>query len=329
MSQSGRRELSRDERPPRSTTSEGRLVIIGNFDGVHVGHQVVLTRAGQEAARRRLTPTVLTFDPHPTLVLTGKNRPCLTTLPRKTRLLQAVVPGLDVWVEPFSLELAQLTPEEFAARILVQELSAQVVVVGKNFRFGRGRSGDLLTLQKLGILLGFEARAEELVGDEQGSYSSTRIRQLIAQGEVEEAIRLLGRPHLFSGRVAQGDRRGRALGFPTANLVDIPEVLPAPGVYAAHVYDSSAGGAFLGAGVAHLGARPTVDRPESNEVHVLGQELELYDKVLGVGLLRRLRGTKHFPSLQALKEQIHRDAAEAAQVASHLPPSERPLGGPP
>lgn len=326
MSQSGQPESPEggDGALPRSSRVQRRFVVIGNFDGVHLGHQAILMRAGREAARLGLSPTVLTFDPHPTFVLSGEERPCLTTLPRKMRLLRALVPGLEVWVESFSVELAQLSPSDFCSQVLSRKLASSVVLVGQNFRFGHRRAGDLSMLRALGETFGFETRIADLVGDERGAFSSTRIRSLLAAGEVEEANQVLGRPHLFSGQVVHGDRRGRELGFPTANLVDIPQVLPKDGVYAVHVYDAENGGRHLGPGVANLGARPTVARPAASEVHVIDRDVALYGKRLAVSVLERLRSVERFASLDALKAQIARDVERAQSVCALLPSPEVP-----
>lgn len=303
-----------DTSPP-SIAPSGRLVVIGNFDGVHLGHQSVLASAEVEAARRGLRLSVLTFDPHPAVVLGRQARAVLTLTARKVRLLQAIVPGIGVIVKHFDEGLANLSPEEFAAQILRQELDARVVLVGENFRFGKGRAGDLSTLKELGRVLGFEARAEPMRGDQKGPFSSTRVRNLLSEGNVGEAQTILGRPHLLSGRVVEGDRRGRTLGFPTANLEGVQQALPAEGVYAVHVFDmEKTPTEFLAAGVANLGPRPTVERPHALEVHLLDFSGDLYGKRIGIHLLAYLRPSKKFESLDDLKRQIQRDVDEAQRI---------------
>jgi riboflavin kinase/FMN adenylyltransferase len=296
-------------------------VVIGNFDGVHRGHQAVLAAAQHDAESLGLRLSVLTFDPHPAVVLGRQARAVLTTTARKVRLLQAVVPGISVIVKRFDEDLAALSPEEFAAQILRQELDARVVLVGENFRFGKGRSGDLATLKQLGKDLGFDARAEPLRGDQFGAYSSTRVRTLLAEGNVSDAANILGRAHFLSGHVVEGDKRGRTLGFPTANLEGVGQALPAEGVYAVHVFDLEATPMeFLASGVANLGARPTVDRPPALEVHLLDFDGELYGRRLGLTLLAHLRPTRKFDGIEALTLQIQRDADEARRLSSLQPP---------
>jgi riboflavin kinase/FMN adenylyltransferase len=297
------------------------LVVIGNFDGVHRGHQAVLRAASQEAQARGLSLLVLTFDPHPAEVLGRASRSVLTHTERKVRLLEAVVPGLAVYVKRFDLQLAGYSPEQFAKLILRDELGAKVVLVGENFRFGKGRAGDLATLGRWGKELGFDAWAETLLGDEEGAFSSTRIRALLAAGDVRGAAEMLGRPHLLSGRVTRGDQRGRTLGFPTANLTGVQETLPREGVYAVHVYEITEETIQpLAPGVANLGARPTVERPATIEVHLLDFEEDLYDRTLAITLVDFLRPVEKFDDVLGLQAQIARDAEQARQtVANPLP----------
>jgi len=206
--------------------------MVGNFDGVHCGHQWVLRRGLELAEQRALVPLVLTFDPHPSVVLGRGTRAVLTPLDRKLDLLTRLSDQLGVVVEPFTPELASASPREFARDLLQRKLAARLVTVGQNFRFGRGRAGDASMLAALGNELGFEARAELLHGDDAGAISSTRIRELITGGEVAQAERLLGRPHALLGVVEHGEHVARQLGVPSANLGGIPELLPARGVYA-------------------------------------------------------------------------------------------------
>ncbi len=293
---------------------EGSLVAIGNFDGVHTGHRAVLESAIQEARTRRLAPVVLTFDPHPSVVLGRAPRPVLTTLERKLELIGRIG-ELTVVVEPFTRELAALTPEQFARDLLADALRAHVVLVGRNFRFGRGRAGDLDVLSTLGAQLGFEARSEELVSHDDEAVSSTRIRSLVAAGDVVGACRLLDRPHAVTGTVVEGDRRGRTLGFPTANLADVQEALPANGVYACVVDVVEDGVARkLGRAAVNLGARPTVGGGFSVEAHVLEHASDLYGQRLRLHFVERLRNERRFDGLPALKAQIASDVEAAGAV---------------
>lgn len=285
-----------------------KLVVIGNFDGVHLGHVAVLAVALQQARARHLVPTLLTFDPHPAVILGRAPPSLLTTLERRRELVAELFPEIDFSVEPFTPELAVLTPEQFASEILASKLGARFVLVGENFRFGKSRAGDLSVLIELGVRLGFEAEAVDLSGDAEGPYSSSRIRHALGRGLVEEASRLLGRPHRLKGRVVHGDERGRLLGFPTANLEQILEAQPGDGVYSVEVRLPN--GAVVH-GVANVGGRPTVGRPPSVEVHLLDFEGDLYGLELEVDFLERLREVRRFDSVEALISQIGEDAAEA------------------
>jgi len=301
--------------------SGGALVIIGNFDGVHRGHQAVLGASALAAKRAGLVPAVLTFHPHPAEVLGRGALPALTTLERKIELIIRLDPAFAVVVEPFDAELARCEPEEFAERLLVRELGAKSVVVGQNFRFGRNRAGDLPALSRLGERLGFEVRAEPLHGDAAGAYSSTRVRAALARGELDEVNEALGRPHSLSGSVIRGAGRGRSLGVPTANLGPVPEALPSYGVYACLVDRLGADGPrALARGVANVGVRPTVGAGFGVEAHLFDLDEDLYGAVLRVHLVRRLREERRFPGVNELKAQIELDIAEArAALAGREP----------
>lgn len=289
------------------------LVAIGNFDGVHAGHRAVLSRACEHARERALRPFVLTFHPHPSEVLGRGALPLLTTLERKVELILGLDPELSVVVQPFTRPLAGSAPDEFVRELLVNHLGAALVQVGHNFRFGRGRSGDLATLTELGERYGFDARAEPLFGDAAGNYSSTRVREALAQGDLDEVTRVLGRPHMLSGTVVPGERRGRALGFPTANLFPVREALPPDGVYAVLVdlEEEPCRVRAFGRGVMNIGVRPTFGAGRSIEVFVLDREADLYDKKLRVHLVARLRGEQRFSGIDALREQIAQDVEHA------------------
>lgn len=303
---------------PRST-----LVAIGNFDGVHVGHQAVIRAAASEARERGLLPFVLTFHPHPAQVLGRGGLPILTTIARKTELICRIDPDLRVVVEPFTHELAAMSPEEFVRELLIEALGARVVIIGQNFRFGHNRAGSIETLQALGAELGFDARAEQLAGDDKGTYSSTRARELLEAGDLAVLERVLGRPHALGGTVVEGQKRGRTLGFPTANLSGIAEALPPHGVYAVLVdlLDESTGRAqVLGRGVANLGVRPTLGAGASFEVHVFDIDQDLYGRTLRVHLVERLREERRFSDVTALAAQIARDGERAREVIAGRSP---------
>jgi riboflavin kinase / FMN adenylyltransferase len=270
-----------------------RAIALGTFDGVHRGHRRVV-----EAAKAAGLPTtVVTFDPHPRIAL-GNQVGLLTTLERRIELLEEL--GVDVHVVPFTSDLALQTPEEFAESVL-RPLGAKVVAAGENFRFGRGRSGDLATLAGLG----FDVRPVPLVD----GVSSSRIRQLVAAGEIEGAAQLLGRPPEVEGTVVAGDARGGTLGYPTANLAVPAEILvPAYGIYAGQVGDHRA--------AMSIGVNPHYGGEERRvEAFLLDFEGDLYGRRLVVELWKRLRSERAFDSEQALIDQIARDVQEARRAS--------------
>jgi riboflavin kinase/FMN adenylyltransferase len=281
-----------------------------------------LSRVLEEAKTLGLKPVVLTFHPHPSEVLGQAARPVLTPIERKIELLARLSPELSIVVEPFTSELASRTPREFAEGLLKDQLGAKRVVVGENFRFGRGRAGEARALSEMGRELGFEARTEPLFIDASGIVSSTRIRDLLSAGAVEQAAELLGRPHALSGDVVHGEAMARKLGVPSANLANIPELLPARGVYTALV-DRREQGVYraLGTAVVNIGIRPTLGEGELRvEAHVLDQQLELYGAELRIHIVERLREELRFPGIEALKAQLAADVSNARQrLAAHRP----------
>lgn len=299
------------------------VVMIGNFDGVHRGHRAILAQARTIADAQGLASVVLTFDPHPAEVLRGTAPPRLATLARRIELLRSLGAD-DVVVEPFTKELAAWSPERFAKELLAERLQARAVVVGENFRFGAKRAGDRATLVTLGAELGFEAVTADVAGDERGAFSSTRVREAIGRGDLGEAAFVLGRDHAISGIVEEGDKLGRTIGFPTANLGGVTELLPPHGVYACrvgiHVGEGentpARGGASTShAGVMNIGVRPTVGGTKLRiEAHLLDFAGDLYGKALSVDLVGGIRGEQKFAGLDALKAQIARDAARAREI---------------
>lgn len=305
---------------------QSSLVVIGNFDGVHLGHRAVIEAALAEARRRDLRPLVLTFDPHPMEVLGGSARPPLTVVSRKLELIERLGPELTVVVEPFTLALSEFTPAEFVQTFLVELLSAKVVIVGDNFRFGHRRTGDLASLVALGEGLGFTAHASSLIGDAEGPYSSTRARAALASGELGAMEAVLGRPHSLSGTVVHGAQRGRTIGVPTANLGGVAEALPPYGVYAVLVDRVGEGASTaIGTGVANIGLRPTVEAGFSVEVHLFDFAEDVYGKQLRVHLVSRLREERKFAGLPELKAQIAQDIEQARNALASARPD--PLAG--
>jgi riboflavin kinase/FMN adenylyltransferase len=280
-------------RAPADLERVPRAIAIGTFDGVHRGH-----RAAIEAAKSAgLRSTVVTFDPHPRLVL-GYDVQLLTTLPRRIELLEEAGPD-DILVLEFTEELSDLEPEEFVARIL-EPIGTEVVVAAETFRFGRGRKGDLELLRRLGLDVTDVPLVEGV--------SSSRIRDLLADGEMREAAALLGRPHEVEGTVVSGDQRGGTLGFPTANLSVEPHLLvPAYGIYA--------GAALGGRAAISIGVNPHYGGSERRiEAFLLDFDGDLYGKELRIELWERLRDERAFESEEDLVRQITLDV-EAARAA--------------
>jgi riboflavin kinase / FMN adenylyltransferase len=274
-----------------------------------------------------IVPRVLTFDPHPAVVLGRAPLPALTSLPRKLELLCRQSPQLQVVVEPFTLELANTEPADFTRQLLVEGLGAKVVLVGDNFRFGRGRAGDFSKLRELGHAQGFRAHAAALECDGDGPISSTRVRVALEAGALEVVEALLGRPHALTGVVVAGQGRGRSIGVPTANLSDITETLPPHGVYAVLV-DQRRDGRFqaLSGGVANFGVRPTLGAGPSFEAHLFDTSLDLYGQALRVHLVARLREERKFSGVDELRTQIARDIEAARAITAQRLPDPSALG---
>ena len=291
----------------------GVVVALGNFDGVHLGHQAVLRRAVEVAKERGSWVVAATFDPHPQAVLRpGSEPPLLTTLGlRREALLRN---GADeMRVIRFDKELSRKSPEEFIQDVLLKNLGAATVVVGENFRFGYKASGGFEDLRRHMREAGGEAYAVPLEvsgGDE--DINSTRIRGLLAAGEVTDAGRLLGRSYVLRGGVVSGEQRGRQLGFPTANVLPEPGiVVPARGVYAGYV--DVRGERYLAC--TNVGLAPTFERNEFKvETHLLDFEGDLYGLVVDVGFVEKVRDEKKFSGIEELRGQISRDVEVAREV---------------
>ena len=304
--------------------SGGTLIAVGNFDGVHLGHRALLEFALAQARSLSLAPVAMTFDPHPTKVLSNAVPTILTTTARKVELMVRIAPELRIIVQPFDEAFSRIEAEKFVSEILLKSLQARYVLVGKNFHFGRGRRGNHDLLREMAASLDFAAHAFELSGDAAGTFSSSRVRSELIAGRLDDVAGMLGRPHAISGVVAAGDGRGRTLGFPTANLEEITEGLPPAGVYTCIVDQLSEGiePLRLGMGVMSLGPRPTVDRGHAVEVYLLDFSADLYGKHLRVHLIHRLRGIEKFAGVAELQAQIKVDIDQArgllADVASRV-----------
>ena len=289
------------------------VVALGNFDGVHLGHQAVLRRAAEVGRERGLRVIAATFHPHPRAVLAPGSEPrLLTTLDlRREALLQYGAEELRVI--RFDEALSRKTPEEFVGDVLVGEIGAAAVVVGENFRFGHRAAGDVGDLRR--IMRGYGGEVYPVPVRSEGGrapISSTRIRTLIGEGDVEEAARLLGRPYLLRGEVVVGDKRGRTIGFPTANVVPDPAlVVPARGVYSGFARV----GKELYAAATNVGVAPTFEGRESRvEAYLLDFDGDLYGRVIDVSFVRRIRGEKRFSGVKELVEQIARDVEEVRRI---------------
>ena len=290
-------------------------VVIGNFDGVHLGHQHVLRRARELADQRSLDVVAVTFDPHPMAVLRPEHAPVtLTTLEARAELLTAA--GADaVLALPFDLEMASWSPDEFARRVLVDTLHAAVCVVGANFRYGNKAAGDVASLQAFGAEHDFVAEGIPLDGGPQ-VWSSTYVRTCLASGDVAGAAEALGRPYAVRGLVVKGDQRGRELGFPTANVpADHLTAVPPDGVYAGRLTRRDTGETFPAA--ISVGTNPTFDGVTVRrvEAYVLDRtDLELYGVEVDVAFVERLRGMEAFGSIDELIEQMRADVDRTREV---------------
>lgn len=290
---------------------------IGVFDGVHRGHAELIATAVKRAAELGLPAVVLSFDPHPSEVVRPGSHPAvLTTAERKAELLAAL--GVDaLCVLPFTYELSQAGPATFVHDVLVDRLHAADVVVGRNFTFGHKAAGDVVELARLGDQFGFEVHPQALVAGDASTLSATFIRSCVAAGDVTAARAALGRPYRIDGLVVRGDRRGRTLGYPTANLY--PEryaAVPADGVYAGRVvlldqHGGTVDAPPLGAAAVSVGTNPTFDgRARRVEAFILDYDGDLYGERIGVEFEARLRGMQRYDSLEPLLAQMAQDVRD-------------------
>lgn len=304
-------------------------VALGNFDGVHRGHQQVILPAVSQGRRspvviaandtnfsaNRPVPTVVTFDPHPREFFSGNTKRLLTPLPEKIQALNQL--GVEQLVLlPFDRELASLTPEEFVVEILIRKLQTQTISIGLDFCFGRDRSGTATDLKAIAAHYGVDVQIAPLYQENAQRISSSAIRENLTSGELHHANTLLGRPFSLQGTVIKGQQLGRTIGFPTANL-DIPSAkfLPKYGVYAVQVQRENSKETQWG--ILNIGCRPTVESAANNptvEVHLFNFAQDIYGEILSLQLLHYLRPEQKFASLQALQEQIQRDCDQTQQL---------------
>lgn len=292
------------------------VLTIGTFDGVHLGHRLILDELRSHAAAIGGESVVITFEPHPRAVLQpGANISILTPLNEKLRFIADA--GIDhVCVTPFTKAFSGLSAAAYIEDFLVARFHPSAVVIGYDHHFGHDRAGDLHTLREAGGYFGFSVYEIPAQLVREAAISSTRIRHALVAGEVHEAAAMLGRPYAYSGTVIRGDRIGRTLGYPTANLspLDAAQLLPAEGIYAVRAEVDGT----LHQGMLSIGTRPTINDAgiRSIEVNLFDFDKEIYGSVLTLYFIRRLRGEEKFDSLEALKEAMRNDEASARRVLS-------------
>lgn len=298
------------------TRDERSVVTVGTFDGVHRGHQALVHYLIERAAARAGRSTVISFDPHPRTVVRGDQVPLLTTPEERADLLETL--GLDRFiVVPFTKAFSNLRAKAYVEDFLVGRVGLQEIVVGHDHRFGSDRAGDAALLKRMGQALEFSVdviSAQEV--EPYGVVSSSAVREvLLEKGDVQRARELLGRSYALSGRVERGEGRGRKLGFPTANLApqDPRKLVPRQGVYA--VRAQLPGDSTLRGGMMNIGRRPTFGGEEERlEVHLLDFEGDLYDRMLRIEFVRKLREERSFDGVEALKEQLSEDRRRCKSI---------------
>ncbi|HEX3536476.1 MAG TPA: bifunctional riboflavin kinase/FAD synthetase [Stellaceae bacterium] len=309
---------------PAAGQPRGAVLAMGNFDGLHRGHAALIEQARDRARARNVPAGVLTFEPHPRAVFMPEGEPFRLT-PFRVKEREIARLGIDLlFVQHFDAAFARRSAESFIEEVMVGAIGLNHIVVGHDCTFGNRRRGTPEMLQEAGVQHGFEVTVVEPVREGSGAvYSSTHIRELLKSGKPREAARQLGRFWEIDGRVAVGDRRGRTIGFPTANLALGDYLRPAFGVYAVRVCgdgpDDPLGGRTVD-GVANIGLRPTVGTPEPRlEAHLFDTEADLYGRHLRVSLIDFIRPEKKFSGLDALKAQIAEDGQKARTILAALP----------
>jgi riboflavin kinase/FMN adenylyltransferase len=300
---------------PRPSWLVHPVLALGNFDGLHRGHLKIIERVKRGAAEHGGTPMAMTFDPHPPrIVRPDKAPPLLMTTAQRLEALNAA--GIAcVAVVRFTRELSQWDPDTFVRVVLVEWLRVAEVWVGANFLFGRGRSGNFSLLRLLGQRFGFRAEKIDPVRYKDFVVSSTRIRRLIAEGRVDEAGALLGHQYYIDGTVVEGRRRGREIGYPTANLRTENELVPPDGVYAT----TATVDGVVHAGITNIGVRPTFGEGEPTiETHLLRFSGDLYGRRIRLGFVQRLRDERRFADVDALRAQVEADERRATRLFSRL-----------
>jgi len=310
-------------------SARGAVVALGNFDGVHLGHQAVIGEARRLAGQLGAPSGVMTFSPHPRRFFRPDDRLFeLTPVPAKRRFIEAL--GIDIlFLMDFTAEFAAIPANDFAGKVLAAGLGVRHLVVGYDFVFGRGRAGNVELLRSLGEEHGFGVDVVGAVAGPDGAvYSSTVIREHLRAGRVREAAALLGRAWEIEGKVTSGDQRGRQIGFPTANVDPGDQVMPALGVYAVWAGITSDGATDWRPAVANIGRRPTFQGDGVTvEAHLFDFDGDLYGRTLRVALVEFLRPEMKFDGIEAIRAQIEKDSAQARALLGTLAPDD--LGAPP
>jgi riboflavin kinase/FMN adenylyltransferase len=295
------------------------VITLGNFDGVHLGHQDLVRMVVRRAKETGAVSMVVTFRPHPLKILAPEKCPPLISIyEEKIKLFERL--GIDVLVKiPFTVEFSAMTPEAFVKNVLCETLGAKEIFVGYNYRFGKGRKGDVQTLRRLGEQYGFTVREIEQVSLGGEVISSTKIRHLLREGDVEHAARLLGSTYAITGIVVKGDSRGKGLGFPTANIAPKHAIIPSDGVYVVRLsvrdrlYD----------GIANIGMRPTFHKKVlAIEVHVFDFNEDIYGEDISLYFVKKIREEKKFRNAEALVDQIRSDIETAKGILASRPSDE-------
>jgi len=302
----------------------GCVATIGNFDGVHLGHQAVLGQLSEKAAELSLPTTVIVFEPQPQEFFAPHS-----AVPRLTRFREKLKALLRFSVDRvvclrFDRRLAAMPAREFIDKVLIEGLGVRYLVVGDDFRFGAKRQGDFAMLQETGARHGFQVVNMHTFYIDGERVSSTRVREALARGDLNEAEKLLGRPYRMCGRVAHGDKRGRSIGFPTANIHLHRKATPVQGVYAVELFGLDVEPVE---GVANVGTRPTVGGARTLlEVHLFDFDRDIYGHHVHVDFLHRLRDECRFDSFDALKQQIERDVENARRYFKHSDGGQHAVG---
>ena len=285
-------------------TFKNSIITLGNFDGLHLGHQELIRMVTTRAKETGAAGMVVTFRPHPLKILAPEKCPPLISIyEEKIEFFEKL--GIDILVKiPFTREFSLMPPHDFVKNILCDLLGAKEIFVGYNYRFGKGREGNIQKLREFGKEFGFTVREIEQISLNGEVLSSTRIRQLLIEGEVEYASRLLGRPYAITGVVVKGDGRGKLLGFPTANIASKHMIVPSDGVYAVRIFARDK----YYDGVVNIGMRPTFNKYETTiEVHIFNFNEDLYGEEISLFFIKRIRDEKKFANVEELISQIRKD----------------------